>query len=98
MPRWAMRYVGQPTVSTPFTLIEPVRRPTIPRIDLRVEVRPAPLRPSRVTTSPLSTARSTPCSTCDSPYQAFTPEMRRTSSAMGRPHVGLHDLRVGRHL
>src|SRR5205809_637573 len=94
MPRCAMRYVGQLTVSTPFTLIDPVRRPTIPRIDLSVEVRPAPLRPSSVTTSPFCTARSTPCSTWDSPYQAFTPEMRRTSSGMGGPHVRLHHLGV----
>src|SRR5258706_11762030 len=80
----------------PFTLIEPVRRPTMPSTDLRVDVRPAPLRPSRVTTSPLFTARSTPCSTCDSPYQAWTPEMRRTSSGMRGPHIGLDHLRVRR--
>src|SRR6476620_4143767 len=78
-------------VSTPFTTIDPVLRPTRPRIDLSVEVRPAPLRPSSVTTSPLCTVRSTPCSTCDSPYQALRPAMRRTASAMGRPHVRLHD-------
>src|SRR5688500_5543783 len=87
----------------PFTLIEPERRPTRPRIDFSVEVRPAPFRPSNVTTSPLRTTRSTPCSTCDSPYQAFTPERERTSSAMGSgplvmaPHVRLDHLRVRRH-
>src|SRR5688572_17530910 len=98
MPRWATRYVGQVTVSTPFTLIEPVRRPKRPRIDLRVDVRPAPLRPRRVTTSPLCTTRSTPCRTWDSPYQAWTPARLRTCSAMRRPHVRLHHLRVGRDL
>src|SRR5258706_6996532 len=98
MPRCAILYVGQVTVSTPFTMIDPVRRPTSPRIDLSVEVRPAPLRPRSVTTSPLWTVRSTPCSTCDSPYQAWTPETRRTSSAMSRPHVRFHHLRVGRDL
>src|SRR3954451_12498426 len=83
-----------PIVSTPFTWIEPVRRPTSPRIDLSVEVRPAPLRPRSVTTSPLLTTMSTPCSTCDSPYQACKPAMRSTSG-MRRPHVGFDDLRVG---
>src|SRR4051812_43667210 len=88
-----------PIVSTPFTWIEPVRRPTSPRIDLSVEVRPAPLRPRSVTTSPLFTTMSTPCSTCDSPYQACRPPMRSTS-AIGRApghfaaHVRLDHLRV----
>src|SRR5258706_13424908 len=79
----------------PFTAIEPVRRPTRPRIDFSVEVRPAPLRPRSVTTSPLCTVKSTPCSTCDSPYQAWTLETRRTSSGMCGPHVRLHHLRIG---
>src|SRR5262245_31317902 len=59
--------------------MEPVRFPTSPRIDLNVDVRPAPLRPRSVTTSPLFTAKSTPWSTCDSPYQAWRLETRRTS-------------------
>ena len=33
----------------------------------RVVVRPAPLRPSSVTSSPRPTTRSTPCRMCDSP-------------------------------
>src|ERR1700682_4882562 len=66
----------------PFTLIEPERRPTRPSTDLSVEVRPAPLRPSSVTTSPFCTVRFTPCSTCDSPYHAWRLSMRRTSLAM----------------
>src|SRR4249920_3255026 len=94
-------------VSWPFTLIDPARLPTSPRTDLRVVVRPAPLRPRSVTTSPRRTARSTPCSTCDSPYQALRPEMPRTSSAMDRhgagvlgcgAHVRLDHLRVRRNL
>src|SRR5258706_14107730 len=94
MPRWAILYVGQVTVSVPSMTIEPVRRPTSPRIDFSVEVRPAPLRPRSVTTSPLWTVRFTPCSTWDSPYQACRFSIRRTSSAMRRPHVRLHHLRV----
>src|SRR5688572_32228718 len=93
MPRCAILYVGEPIVSTPFTAIEPVRRPTRPRIDLSVDVRPAPLRPRSVTTSPLFTVKSTPCSTCDSPYQACRLETRRTSG-MRRPHVRLDHLRI----
>src|SRR5450631_2089522 len=96
MPRWAIRYVARPRVSTPFTTMEPVRRPTRPRTDFKVDVRPAPLRPRSVTTSPLFTARSTPCSTWDSPYQACRPEMRRTSSVMRRSHVGFHHLGIAR--
>src|SRR5258706_12479117 len=79
----------------PFTAIEPLRLPTSPRMDLSVEVRPAPLRPSSVTPSPLFTVRSTPCSTCDSPYQACRFAMLRTASAMGGPHVRLHHRGIG---
>src|SRR5258706_14215069 len=79
-------------------MMEPWRRPTSPRIDFSVEVRPAPFLPRSVTTSPLRTVRSTPWSTWDSPYHACRPEMRRTSSAMRRPHVRLHHRRVGRDL
>src|SRR5687768_2724917 len=99
MPMWAILWVGIEIVSTPFSLTEPVRRPTRPSTDLSVEVRPAPLRPSNVTTSPLFTTRFTPCRMWLSPYQACRFSMRRTS-AMGRPHVRLdhrgmlRDLRV----
>src|ERR1700694_179745 len=79
----------------PFTAIEPWRLLTRPRMDLSVEVRPAPLRPSSVTTSPLFTVRSTPCSTCDSPYQACRLAMLRTASGMGGPHVRLHHRGIG---
>src|SRR3954470_12450814 len=99
MPRCAMRYVGMPMVSTPYARMDPVRLPTSPRIDLSVDVRPAPLRPSSVTTSPRFTTMSTPCSTCDSPYQAWRFSMRSTSAMGGgslafASHVRLDDLRV----
>src|SRR5262245_56450280 len=67
----------------------------MPSMLFSVEVRPAPLRPSSVTTSPRSTSKSMPCSTCDSPYQAcrlFTASI--FASAMRRPHVRFHDLGV----
>src|SRR5688572_19173146 len=100
MPRRAMRWEGMPTTSSPFTTIDPVRRPTMPRMLFNVEVRPAPLRPRRVTTSPRLTTKSTPWSTCDSPYQAWRFATRSISrvSGMGRPHVGFHHLRVLGHL
>src|ERR1700761_619893 len=95
-------------VSWPLTLIEPLRAPVRPMIARIVVVRPAPLRPSSVTTSPSSTWKSTPCSTCDSPYQAFRPLISRKgvdmfsvgSDELGLrgAHVGLDDLRVLRDL
>src|SRR4029079_15059662 len=87
---------GMPIASTPFTRIDPARRPTSPSTDFSVEVRPAPLRPSSVTTSPLRTERSTPCSTCDSPYQAFSPAISSTALplAIAGAHVRFLDLGI----
>jgi hypothetical protein len=65
-----MRWAAIAIVSWPATLIEPSRRDTRPRIERSVEVRPAPLRPSRLTTSPSRTVTFTPWSTWLSPYQA----------------------------
>src|SRR5699024_12802950 len=61
-------------------------------------VRPAPLRPSSVTTSPWSTLMSMPCRTCDSPYQACRLLMCSSvssvfavaASVMSGSHVGRH--------
>ena len=61
---------GRPISSCPRSVIEPVRWPTMPMIDFRVVVLPAPLRPSSVTTSPSCTSKLTPWRMCDSPYQA----------------------------
>src|SRR3954470_17140550 len=74
-------------VSAPSTFTEPERFPTRPMIDFMVVVLPAPLRPTRVTSSPLRTARSTPWRTCDSPYQAWRPFTESSGSAMLRPQV-----------
>src|SRR3954469_15397239 len=93
--------------SLPAMWMEPVRRPVRPTMARIVVVRPAPLRPSRETTSPWPTLMFTPCSTCDSPYQAFRFSMRRRSAAMsvgtledriGCAHVGLDHLRIARDL
>src|SRR5262249_40303351 len=83
--------------SRPSSRTEPVRWPTMPMIDLSVVVLPAPLRPSSVTTSPARTSKVTPCSTCDSPYQACRLSTA-SSAASGMPHsqVGLAHFRIGR--
>src|SRR5699024_11692906 len=69
-------------------------------MDFRVVVRPAPLRPSRVMTSPSLTVRSMPCRTWDSPYQAFRfstcsklrAPLAVAVSGTGGSHVGCHDV------
>src|SRR5215469_14523875 len=64
-------------------------------IDLSVVVLPAPLRPSRQTTSPARTSKLTPCKTCDSPYHACRFSTAR-SSAMAHSEIGFAHLRIGR--
>src|SRR4051812_7632929 len=99
-----MRCVGRLMVSWPSTLTEPSRRPVRPSTARIVVVRPAPLRPSKVTTSPGCTTMSTPCSTCDSPYQACRPlisnpaviSVSTLELTVGGAHVGFHHLRVAR--
>src|SRR5918993_660654 len=58
----------------------PLRRPTKPITARSVVVLPAPLRPSRVTTSPGATSRPTPCRMWLSPYHASRPDT--SSSAL----------------
>src|SRR5882762_7908564 len=101
MPSRAMRFEGRPISSPPRKRIEPRRWPRIPMIARRVVVLPAPLRPSRVTTSPSSTVKSMPCRTCDSPYQACNPATSSSAGAasgsgMAGPHIGFDDLRIVR--
>src|SRR5258708_6578895 len=99
MPSRAMRLDGRPTSWLPRYWIEPVRWPTIPMIARNVVVLPAPLRPSKVTTSPSATRKSMPCRMCDSPYQALSPSTRSSSapgtgSGISGPEIGLDDLRI----
>src|SRR5438552_6896690 len=77
-------------VSLPSNFTEPVRGFTMPMIDFMVVLLPAPLRPTTVTNSPARTSRSTPCSTCDSPYQASRPFTLSSASGMLGPQVGRH--------
>src|SRR5208282_6848114 len=108
-PSLAIRSIGNPTSSRSRNMTEPERLPTMPMIDFKVVVLPAPLRPSRVTTSPSRTSRSTPWRMCDSLYQACRPLTSSTvlarvagasasaASGMSSPHIGFPDLRVLRH-
>src|SRR5699024_12823953 len=99
MPRRAILCVGCLMTSVPATLMLPLRRSTRPRMDFRVVVRPAPLRPSRVMTSPSLTVRSMPCRTWDPPYQAFSfstcsklrAPLAEAASGTGGSHDGYHD-------
>src|SRR5271167_2167136 len=110
MPSRAMRSIERPISSLPSKLTDPVRLPTMPMIAFRVVVLPAPLRPSRVTTSPSRTSRSTPCRMCDSLYQAWRPLTLSTvgapatpgvcasaASAIPHSHIGLLHILVLRH-
>src|SRR5690606_24575520 len=64
----------------------------------KVDVLPAPLRPKRVTTSPVFTSKSMPCSTWLSPYHPCNPATRSsgplfpvlviTRSDIGLDHFG----------
>src|SRR5262249_12169330 len=69
-PIRAMRSEEARMISLPLKRIDPARLPMMPMIDFNVVVLPAPLRPSRVTTSPGLTSKLMPCRMCDSPYQA----------------------------
>src|ERR1700712_3689270 len=113
MPARAMARDGSPMVSRPSKRMEPLRLPITPMMERNVVVLPAPLRPSSVTTSPFGTSKAMPCSTCDSPYQAwrsdtarlgldFAPETASAASAkalgMSHPDIGFDDAGVARHL
>ena len=59
MPRTTIRSVGRPRSELPAKLISPLAG-TSPTIALRVVDLPAPLAPSKATTSPVSMAMSMP--------------------------------------
>src|SRR5579859_794208 len=88
----------RPMISLPSNRMLPVRRPVRPMMARKVVVLPTPLRPSSVTTSPFGTSKSMPCRMCDSPYQASSPEIFSSGSAMrailrgGGADIGFDDL------
>ena len=57
MPARAIARAGRPISSRPPNCTEPLRLPRMPMIAFSVVVLPAPLRPSRVTTSPSRTSK-----------------------------------------
>src|SRR5450755_2289783 len=79
-------------VSLPSSFTEPLRWLTMPMIDFSVVVLPAPLRPSRVTTSPCATSKLTPCRICDSPYHDC--RSRTLSIAPDEAASGMRDSQV----
>src|SRR6201996_9060271 len=69
MPLRARASVGNLSSGWPNNETLPSIRGNWPRMALSRVVLPAPLRPSRPTTSPAGTTRSTPWRMCDLPYQ-----------------------------
>src|SRR6185295_11917149 len=98
MPCRAMRFDLRPINSWPSNLIEPFRLASIPMMARMVVVLPAPLRPSKVTTSPGFTSKVMPCSTWLSPYQPLRSRTLSCASAMPRSHIGFDDLGILRDL
>src|SRR3954454_24185140 len=98
-PQRAIAFDESLISSRPSNCTEPLRWPTMPMMDFSVVVLPAPLRPSSVTTSPGRTSKVTPCSTCDSPYQASSASTVSSgvvvTSSMARPQIGFAHLGVG---
>src|SRR5688500_10040964 len=102
---------GSRIVSAPSNVTDPLRFGRMPMIDFRVVVLPAPLRPSRVTTSPGATSKLIPCRTWDSPYQASrfrtarsgaaeasgAVRCARAASGMHASDIGLDDARILGH-
>src|SRR3954471_8513597 len=93
MPARAIWFGIRLIISAPRNFTWPSRRGTRTMIDFIVVVLPAPLRPSRVTTSPSRTSKSTPCRMWLSPYHAFRPWI----SSIDSPQVGGDDFGILRH-
>src|SRR5271154_6358573 len=74
----------------------------MPMIPRSVVVLPAPLRPSRVTTSPWRISKFMPCRICDSPYQPWRSAtwsnvvVAADASGMTRSHIGFDHGGIGR--
>src|ERR1700758_3063304 len=104
MPCLAILFDARPHISWPSNWIEPRARPSMPMIPRRVVVLPAPLRPSRVTTSPWRISKLMPWRICDSPYQPWRSAtlssvvVAADASGMPRPHIGFDHGRIGRDL
>src|SRR5579859_1500573 len=104
MPCFAILLDASPHISAPSNWIEPRERPSMPMIARSVVVLPAPLRPSRVTTSPWRISKFMPWRICDSPYQPLRSAtlssvvVAADASGMPRPHIGFDHGGIGRNL
>src|SRR4030081_408127 len=78
MPHLARRCGGMRVMSWPWKRISPDRTGSRPMMLSMMVVRPAPLRPTRETTSPSSTVSDTPCRMCAGPRKVL---MASTSSS-----------------
>src|SRR4051794_27569048 len=82
-PMRASASVPAPFTCRPAMCTQPAVGVICPLITFSVVVFPPPFGPSRATTLPTGTTRSTPWSTSMRPYAAFTPLSSRTFSAIG---------------
>src|SRR5207244_3843539 len=85
MPRWARRCGGKAVISSSRKRIRPERMGRSPVMLSMIVVRPAPLRPTRATTSSVSTAIETPRRTCAGPRKVLRSS---TSRSTGRAQSG----------
>src|SRR5215469_865038 len=69
----------------------------MPQMARRLVVLPAPFAPSSAVTPPSSTAKSSPCSTFVSRYQACSP-IASSSDMFGLTEIGADHLRLVAHL
>src|ERR1700754_2597478 len=103
MPLPTISCGGNSEISSPLSLIEPVRGGVRPEIERSVVDLPAPLEPISVTHSPSSTVSETPLSAGVLPGYVLMLSTSSNDIALALPRrrlaeVGLDDARVGPHL
>src|SRR5216683_1412599 len=99
MPRRATRWAERPWTATPSTRTEPRRGVMAPAIAIRVEVLPAPLRPSSATASPCPTRREAFRTTVLPPYATHrSSTISRSAVLVGSTKVDLLYAMVGANL
>src|SRR6185369_1668166 len=77
MPRRARRYIGKRVTSLPSKRTRPSLGVIWPVVMRKLVVLPAPLGPSKPTTSPASTSKETPSTTLRRPYHFSRPRTSR---------------------
>src|SRR5712691_1822127 len=97
-PRRNVRCGGWPAMSCPSRRIRPAMGRMKPLMVLRAVDLPLPFAPSRATTSPRRTARSTPRRTWICPYPATRRSTASSGGATSVAKVGLQHLAIPWHL